>query len=83
MVFLQELGEDDLGRAYFDRVLGTRDEEVDGQNALFQVLDVEVVDRVFEGKLSAVVGLETVREVAVAGVVVVEIDRDEGLDCTR
>lgn len=83
MIFFQELREDDFGWPYFDGVLGARDEEVDGQGALFDVLDVEVVDRVFEGELSAVVGLETVREVTVAGVVVVEVNGHEGLDCTR
>ena len=81
-LFFHELAEDDFGCADFDRILAACQEEFDSQRVPLEILNVEVVDLIFKGELCGIVGLETLGKVSVARVMIVEIDRDEGLDGT-
>ena len=81
-LFLHELAEDDFGCANLYRVLAASQEEFDSQRVPLKILNVEVVDLILKGELCGIVGLETLGKVSVACVMIVEIDRDESLDCT-
>jgi len=81
-LFFHELAEDDFGCAYLDRVLAACQEELNGQRVPLEILNVEVVDLILKGELRGIVGLETLCKVPIARIMIVEIDRDEGLDGT-
>ena len=81
-LFLHELAEDDFGCANFDSVLAACQKELDGQCVPLEVLNVEIVNLILKGELCGIVGLETLGKVPIARIMIVEIDRDEGLDGT-
>ena len=82
-LFFHELAEHDFGSADLDRVLAACQEEFDGQRVLLEVLNVEIIDLILKRELCGIVWLEPLGKVSVARVMIVEIDRDEGLDGTR